>query len=1003
MTPILPGTYLLRQTEVPQFGSPAADGEFTLAAAQVKDLFVETEVLGFNGTFRLSAIETDLDPVEDACFTVEVDGGPSDGIQVVSDSCSFSSGVVAEKTVPPGDYRVTVTFTPGTFRTPDSFQFTVESGKTNFVVVEFEEAEVDDPGDLIVKRLVDNTDDDFVVTGACFTLFENDNGERGNAVTPEVCDDDDGDDDGLTHFNDTDPGTYIIGETTTPVGSDTPTDGLVTIKAGQTKLILIGTSVIGVNGQFDLHAEDESGDPVPNACFEVYEDLGGGVLGQLIVGGVDLCSDGNGSVLLRNQLPGDFVVFTVVTPDGFKTPADKKFSVAERELTDVPVVFEEADENDPGSILIRKKDNTGAPLARACFRLFTNAGGGARGSSASSLFCDNKDGTNDGLITMTNIAPGTYVLGEVTVPDGFVAAADQLVTVKPGQRLVLSITNQLPINQFEGFALTAHKTNGDPLEGACFEVYEDAGGGALGELIVGGTGLCSDASGHVLSRNQEPGHYVTFVVTTPDGFATPANKRFQVVADTTTEVDIKFRTASPNEAGSILITKKDNHGDLLVKACFKLFTNAGNGVRGSGVTGTICDNKDGTNDGSISITSVAPGTYVLAETIAPDGFQAAVDQVVTVKPGQRLLVTVVNSPPINQFEGFVLTAEDADGDPVEGACFEIYEDAGGGQLGELIVGGTGLCSDAGGHVLSRNQESGHYVSFVVTTPDGFRTPANKRFQVLDDETTEVAVVFRAAGANELGTLLIRKEDAITQELLTGSCFQAFKDAGSGERGASASGTVCDDDDGFDDGRILVTALPAGSYVLGEITAPDGYGIGFDQTFKIKAGQRSQITIRDLESGPVEPQFALTAEDSNGDPVEGACFEVYEDAGDGELGELIVGGVGLCSEADGHVLTRFQDPGKYVAHVVTTPDGFETPDDVLFTVEDGKSTAVPVVFLTPEEVDEAEGGDDEDDEDDVTQLPSTGTGHESRSTELLMLALLGLTVLSAGYSFRRRMM
>ena len=132
-----------------------------------------------------------------------------------------------------------------------------------------------------------------------------------------------------------------------------------------------------------------------------------------------------------------------------------------------------------GKLIIQKRDSaTGQPLPGAEFRVTTAAGCevGLDGVIGTSTLTQNGIFTTDGQgeITITNLAPGAYVINEIKAPTGYVMdrASTNVVIGKNGDTQTVIVKNSkagtLVIDKRD--ALT-----GKPLQGVTFKVTTSTG------------------------------------------------------------------------------------------------------------------------------------------------------------------------------------------------------------------------------------------------------------------------------------------------------------------------------------------------------------------------------------------------------------------------------------------------------------------------------------------------------------------------------------------------
>ena len=133
-------------------------------------------------------------------------------------------------------------------------------------------------------------------------------------------------------------------------------------------------------------------------------------------------TDEHGEIRVPGLKPGKSVIVTETrAPDGYLIDTQSQ-TVQIKEGRTVSLTFK----NQPkGKLIIQKRDSaTGQPLPGAEFRVTTAAGCevGLDGVIGSSTLTQNGIFTTDGQgeITITNLAPGAYVINEIKAPTGYV-------------------------------------------------------------------------------------------------------------------------------------------------------------------------------------------------------------------------------------------------------------------------------------------------------------------------------------------------------------------------------------------------------------------------------------------------------------------------------------------------------------------------------------------------------------------------------------------------------
>ena len=184
-------------------------------------------------------------------------------------------------------------------------------------------------------------------------------------------------------------------------------------------------------GQLRVIKTDSAGAPLIGAGFTLYtvgKDGNPGVATgwSCLISKVD---NGVAACATSDQVtPGSYWVEETTVPAGYSAGAPQKVTIEQMQVT--TVTFK--DNLLPGSVVITKTDAAGQPVVGAGFTVYADANGAPGASTGKS--CQNS-AVVDGKATCTiaNVAVGTYWVEETTVPNGYIAASPQKVSVSAGQ------------------------------------------------------------------------------------------------------------------------------------------------------------------------------------------------------------------------------------------------------------------------------------------------------------------------------------------------------------------------------------------------------------------------------------------------------------------------------------------------------------------------------------------------------------------------------------------
>ena len=277
--------------------------------------------------------------------------------------------------------------------------------------------------------------------------------------------------------------------------------------------------------------------------------------------------------------------------------------------------------------------------------------------------------------------------------------------------------------------------------------------------------------------------------------------------------------------------------------------------------GTTSSNGLYTTDrnGQIVIYGLQPGTYVVTEETAPDGYLLdAPSQTVEVNANDTQTLTFYDTP----IGGLIITKIDEDtGERLEGAQFEIRK-----MNGEIV--GT-YYTDRNGNIQLTELDSGWYEVVELKAPDGYLLDSTpQQVEVKDGETTTLELTNTASGS-----MLIHKIDSVTKEGIQGVKFMVY------DSSMTPIGEFESDDQGY---VHLNKTLEDGKYYVREIVAADGYILDNEvKSFWVESGDTTMIEWENTAEY-AQIQVVKTSADYNstnglpaGTPLAGAVFTIYD--------------------------------------------------------------------------------------------------------------------------------
>ncbi|OXB96659.1 MULTISPECIES: SpaA isopeptide-forming pilin-related protein [Bacillus] len=311
--------------------------------------------------------------------------------------------------------------------------------------------------------------------------------------------------------------------------------------------------------------------------------------------------------------------------------------------------------------------------------------------------------------------------------------------------------------------------------------------------------------------------------------------------------------------------------------------------------------------------TLAPGTYKVYETVAPEGYQKLTSPVeVTLQAGETKTIEIKNTMQKGQIEVKKIDSENGE-KPLANAEFDIVKD---GVVVEHIV------TDKDGKATSKPLALGKYILKETKAPEGY-------------QLKEIEFEVNVTGD---GIFPIQVENAMIDK---GNIEITKVDKENGAVLASVEFEVQDEKDGVvrkvvtdKDGKANVSDLSVGKYKLVETKSLPGYKkLTEPVPFEIKKGMTKALAIKveneQLDKGSVE----ITKIDKDSQKVlEGVVFEVQD-----EQGKVVTE---VKTDKDGKAKISDLSVGKYkLVETKSLPGYKKLTDSVSFEITKGMTTVL----------------------------------------------------------------
>ena len=695
-------------------------------------------------------------------------------------------------------------------------------------------------------------------------------------------------------------GTYTVTEITAPEGyilNDDPQN--IKLEAGKKSTITLKNKA--KPGIVIKKYDEDTGMPLPNAEFSIAKKGG-----SMIYEGM---TDREGKIKLEGLEEGWYTITEIAPPQGYLTATESKDVYLEGGKC-VEVKF---DNRLRPSLQIMKIDaETGKPLEGAVFKVQQTE------DKTESEYVTDETGT----IVIHDLDEAVYTVTEVKAPEGYLLEEQHKdIALEWGKTKTLVFENKAK-PKLE--ILKVDEATKEPLAGGKFKVTETEGN-TTSEYVT-------DENGRILIENLEAKIYTIEEIAAPDGYLLEEQHK-----DVELEWGKTKQVVFTNKKRPVLTIQKidTKTKEPLAGAKFKVTK-----TEDKTVSEYVTDET-----GTIIINNLDEATYTVEEITAPDGYILDTQhKEIALEWGKTktLVYENVRKPDLIITKTNVLTQK-----PIPNTTFKIeYE----GEKGGILPLGT-YKTDENGQIILKDVDVGWYIITETIPAQGFQLPSNpvtrkyltegenaytsentennniEKPQMPDNSInnpTNSNVIVTSGNDYNIGeeipnyplnSIVIKKTDAITSEMLEGAVFEVRKVS---EDISGNSGTIIGRYTTDSSGIIVITGLEAGVYLIEEVQSPNHYLISENskQQAWLKADGTSVVEVA-FANYPYGSLLITKVDGLTNQPLGGVKFKVETSNG------TAAGNTNGIYETDsnGEILIPNLKPDSYVVTELETAENY----------------------------------------------------------------------------------
>ncbi|MGO3195711.1 SpaA isopeptide-forming pilin-related protein [Vagococcus salmoninarum] len=493
-----------------------------------------------------------------------------------------------------------------------------------------------------------------------------------------------------------------------------------------------------------------------------------------------------------------------------------------------------------------------------------------------------------GLVSQSDIKPGTYRLIETQAPTGYIINSEpvEFTIAATSETGHADINNLELINYQDSAQLVKKDSQNKALAGAEFKVF-DANDKPVGDVLT------SDEEGKITVKGLAPGTYYFEEIKAPTGYILNSEPvEFTIEKTTNGQPKVVKDLELINYQGSAELTKKDSQGNGLSGAKFEV-VDANNKPVGDVLTSD--------DEGKISIAGLIPGVYTIKEIQAPAGYilnETTVE--FEIKDALKGQPKTMSGLELINYQGTVeLSKKDNQGKGLSGAEFSLFKES---EDQEDVLIAEKLVSDDKGILSEKDLAPGTYYFVETKAPSGFIINSERQaFTIAEQSESGRSDITGLELVNYQGSAQLLKTNEASLPL-AGATFKV--ETATGELVAE---NLLSDETGL----VTVDNLAPGKYVFIETkAAPEHMLNQTPKAFEILASAEAQPEIAEAGS-LINYQGSVSLEKINeaGNALTGVEFSLFLKASvKGEKDQVIA--EELVSDEKGLISVSDLAPGTY---------------------------------------------------------------------------------------------